>query len=440
MAHPHEYFQRGYRSPVRLGWAALAVIALVVVGRVSQVAADFHTAGLVRDLLDGSTEVDYIAAVSADGYVRLSSIATLVVQILAAVLFALWVARARKNAELLVQQSGVERPKQWRMYETWGLSDPAGRYPRKKVMITWWTWALFAMSMAYIAAVSFPAGELSVASFERAALFSSVLAAITAFAAVLAVPVILGVSRLQADPVEFFREITEPTEWSAPPSPQLHRVDGSLSAVGGLGVAASVLIGLVAGFSVLSAASDWYTHNVVTDYLNDVAGVAEADLTGADAIAAATAMPQFLLTVAAGIMFLFWLWRARINSELLFGPAEHRLARGWTIGGWFCPVVNLWFPYQLVDDVHRTSTRRSGGVVLAWWLLFLGDMVLGQVLSRLYLSDDVTEQALRLTANLATVSAVLQIAAAVLVIGIIKRVGVGQAAGSVLRAEAAHQQ
>jgi hypothetical protein len=126
--------------------------------------------------------------------------------------FGLWVTRARKNAELLIQQSGIERPKRWRMYEIWGLSDPDRRHPRKRLLVSLWTWSLFAMAMVYVATVSVPNGEFSVAGFERIALFSSVLAAVTAVAAVFVVPVIVGVSRLQADPVEFFHEITEPVE------------------------------------------------------------------------------------------------------------------------------------------------------------------------------------------------------------------------------------
>jgi hypothetical protein len=29
------------------------------------------------------------------------------------------------------------------------------------------------------------------------------------------------------------------------------------------------------------------------------------------------------------------------------------------IGGWFCPVVNFWFPKQIVDDVIAASDPRT---------------------------------------------------------------------------------
>ena len=86
--------------------------------------------------------------------------------------------------------------------------------------------------------------------------------------------------------------------------------------------------------------------------------------------------------MAAGVVFIVWLWRARGNAEL-FCYGQHRRGRGWVIGGWFCPVVNFWFPKQIVDDVIAASDpptpprfpdlRRipRHGLVLAWWLTLL---------------------------------------------------------------------
>ena len=37
----------------------------------------------------------------------------------------------------------------------------------------------------------------------------------------------------------------------------------------------------------------------------------------------------------------------------MWGPQTR--AQGWTIGAWFTPVVNLWFPVQIMRDVWRTS-------------------------------------------------------------------------------------
>lgn len=77
------------------------------------------------------------------------------------------------------------------------------------------------------------------------------------------------------------------------------------------------------------------------------------------------------------MVFLVWLWHARENSQVLAPQYRHRLAKGWTIGSWFCPVVQFWFPLTIVDDIDRASTppqqpgmiapQRGRGVILGWW-------------------------------------------------------------------------
>ena len=97
-----------------------------------------------------------------------------------------------------------------------------------------------------------------------------------------------------------------------------------------------------------------------------------------------------LLRLATGIVVIIWLWNARRNAEML-SATRHRLPIGWVIGGWFCPVVNLWFPYWIMTDVVRESDqhapaiagnshKRTGdGVVVAWWLALLASWALGFV-------------------------------------------------------------
>lgn len=86
--------------------------------------------------------------------------------------------------------------------------------------------------------------------------------------------------------------------------------------------------------------------------------------------------------LGTGIVFLSWLWRARTNADALCA-ARHRLPVGWLVGGWFCPVVNLWFPAMVLTDVMRASDPRTptdapdlrgrpGGLLVGvWWSAWL---------------------------------------------------------------------
>lgn len=87
---------------------------------------------------------------------------------------------------------------------------------------------------------------------------------------------------------------------------------------------------------------------------------------------------QYPAIAVVGIVFVIWLSRAREKAESL-SPFPHRRTRGWLVGGWLVPVVNLWFPKQIVDDLWRASDPRQDGrrpsIVLAWWVGFLATMI-----------------------------------------------------------------
>ena len=232
------------------------------------------------------------------------------------------------------------------------------------------------------------------------------------------------------------QQLPRPVGWRAvePPPPFQPQADRSFSSVRGLGTAVSILIGLVALGEALVAASDWYTYRVVKDYVEG--SVKDPDrLARADLIADSARNGFWLALLAAGVVFIVWLWRVRSNAEL-FCAGRHRRGRGWVIGGWFCPVVTFWFPKQIVDDVIAASDPRTppqvpdlrgirgNGLVLAWWLTWVVGLVFFLPGDADTASDvpDVGDQVIG--ASLSTISAVLYAVCAVLairVIGLINR-------------------
>ncbi|GAB7028943.1 hypothetical protein JCM4914_04040 [Streptomyces platensis subsp. malvinus] len=197
--------------------------------------------------------------------------------------------------------------------------------------------------------------------------------------------------------------------------------------VTGTGTAAMALILLVLVGEVLIAVSDWRTYLVVHDYKAGAAAI--MDLEAADDFSQLVSLPSVVAWVAAGVVFLVWLWRARFNAELLGGAAAQRRSRGWVVGGWFTPVANLWVPYQVVSDIWRASAPRRPvptGLVLAWWAPLVVSAVLGRALLGLYVSEEITEESLLSAAKLSTLSTVLDVVAGLLVLVIIRRITVWQ--------------
>jgi hypothetical protein len=74
------------------------------------------------------------------------------------------------------------------------------------------------------------------------------------------------------------------------------------------------------------------------------------------------------------ILFVVWFRRARINAE--HSDYRQRRARGWAFWGWIIPIVNLWFPFQIMGDIWRAGLpeqqrRRTAWLPAVWWTCWL---------------------------------------------------------------------
>ncbi|MFI0784600.1 DUF4328 domain-containing protein [Streptomyces lydicus] len=203
--------------------------------------------------------------------------------------------------------------------------------------------------------------------------------------------------------------------------------------VTGAATTATVLIALALAHAVLVLVANWRLYFLAHDYLAGAATAADLEAAGNDALATLGAFwPSMLVWIAAGIGVVVWLWRARINSELMSGAAAHRRARGWVVGAWTTPVANLWIPYQVVSDVWRASAPRRTvpvGLINAWWALFVvANFVVKPIQWRMSSTFD-SEQDVLSNANVTTLLTVLYMAAGLLLVLIVRRVTAWQTHG-----------
>lgn len=77
---------------------------------------------------------------------------------------------------------------------------------------------------------------------------------------------------------------------------------------------------------------------------------------------------ELLLEVPTYVLLLMWQFKAAYTARMLRLPA--RRSPGLGVGGWFIPIVNLWFPYQAIRDCLPVghSGRR---VVQGMWACFI---------------------------------------------------------------------
>ncbi|TDC29596.1 DUF4328 domain-containing protein [Kribbella albertanoniae] len=203
-----------------------------------------------------------------------------------------------------------------------------------------------------------------------------------------------------------------------------------------VGTVGKIAIGLLGASTVthlLSTWSDWNTYSVVHRYLGGMPNVDDADLNRADAIAKFTAIPNVIISVAAAVVFVIWLWRARVNSEV-FCQADHRRSHGWVLASWFVPGPNLWYPKQIVDDVWLASDSktpvyaddlrrfRTPTLTSVWWVAWIGALTFDVVVRRFLMWMEASVGSLRGIAFAGTASLVLTGVSAVAATLVIRKI------------------
>jgi hypothetical protein len=203
-----------------------------------------------------------------------------------------------------------------------------------------------------------------------------------------------------------------------------------------VGTVGKIAIGLLGASTVthlLSTWSDWNTYSVVHRYLGGMPNVDDADLNRADAIAKVTAVPNVIISVAAAVVFVVWLWRVRVNSEV-FSQADHRRSHGWVLASWFVPGPNLWYPKQIVDDVWIASDPktpvyaddlrrfRTPPLTSVWWVAWIGALAFDVVVRRFLMWMEATVGSLRGIALAGTASMVLTAVSAAAATMIIRKI------------------
>ena len=89
---------------------------------------------------------------------------------------------------------------------------------------------------------------------------------------------------------------------------------------------------------------------------------------------------QLVLILMAFVALIFWAHRAYGNLHRVHKTPRPRHAEGAAGWGWFVPIMNLWYPYQVLKDLWILTQRyaqpdeapryeRDNGLIGGWWAL-----------------------------------------------------------------------
>ncbi|MFF0575416.1 DUF4328 domain-containing protein [Streptosporangium saharense] len=173
----------------------------------------------------------------------------------------------------------------------------------------------------------------------------------------------------------------------------------------GLALTVVVLLGLCALLELLVLVVSIQRVSLVSGVIDDPESANVETLTANDTWYVLAGLTQLAVYVLTGVMFVVWLYRARCNAEAIT-PIPHRRSRGLVVFSWVIPIVNLWYPLQIVDDVWATSSPRNlppdlgsealnraprSPLVRFWWLLWLVTTFGSMLFQRAAARDDSLE-------------------------------------------------
>ena len=127
---------------------------------------------------------------------------------------------------------------------------------------------------------------------------------------------------------------------------------------------------------------------------NVAAGAAIAELenvrsTGIDSDTWATvydgsAVALLPAMIVVWVVTCIWLGQVRKHSQSINPEYPHARRVGWLWAGWLVPIVNLWFPFQVVRDIYSAATRFLLPSAMRWWWgLWLVMLFANRVLDRM---------------------------------------------------------
>jgi hypothetical protein len=181
-----------------------------------------------------------------------------------------------------------------------------------------------------------------------------------------------------------------------------------------------VITAVVCAVAVFSDALEWRLMDRI------IAGeeVTDAEATANDNRQGTIGLVQLVLVIAAAVVFIRWMHAAYRNIYLV-APGERRYSPGWAIGSWFVPIMNLFRPKQMVNDIWRAGGRdaadaQPGALLLGWWLLWVLSSFIVNFAARSYMRADTAEE-IKTGTILYLVSDAMSVVCAILAIVIVRK-------------------
>jgi Domain of unknown function (DUF4328) len=157
-----------------------------------------------------------------------------------------------------------------------------------------------------------------------------------------------------------------PPTWSPQPYPATPTLAGpppghspAFEPSKGLGTAVIVM---AVAYTVIA----WLLALIATAVTQSSQKVTTGGATTAVVVYGALSVLGLLMLIVEYVLTGIWLGRARKNADRI-APDQQRRPKIWVWLSWIVPIVSLWFPKQVIDDVWRSTVRDPSEPSTGWW-------------------------------------------------------------------------
>jgi hypothetical protein len=191
---------------------------------------------------------------------------------------------------------------------------------------------------------------------------------------------------------------------------------------------AIVLIWIVLAWEIVSLISGYFQY----DLLQSVANGEEISMetaTANDTREQIIGIIYMIIYIISGVTFIHWFRRAYFNLHQKVYSLSY--TEGWAAGSWFVPILNLYRPYQIMNELYQKTKEllNTKGISVSsnltttslgwWWALWLLSNIMGYVVFRQSMTAESVDE-LTLNTVLSMTGNIIGIPLALITIKVIK--------------------
>jgi hypothetical protein len=188
---------------------------------------------------------------------------------------------------------------------------------------------------------------------------------------------------------------------------------------------------IMLGLTITNMGALAWRYFLLSDVQADPDSIDMNMINASDTFIIAVNVAHIIIVILSIVFFIMWFRRAYYNLHTL--PWHNaRYTEGWAAGSWFVPVINLWWPYQIMMDIWRGTQHalkerlgepRSAAIVGWWWALHIITNFYNYISSRIGWDAEDNIDSLLTSTKVDFIGEILSIPAIIITIILIQRTG-----------------